>query len=225
MSVTHGTIEPYSKRTRSSICMWTTPWRPSTMRKMVGSRSRRHEVDDRHGAGVGDVLGLEHQRVGAVVARAGGRPRGGELPAPVLGPTQQGGERGTRVDPRGAPPVDRPALLDERHRLGVADQGVVLDPSAGMARPPGAGRWSTPRPHPQFRRAGQVGGAVSPRALPPVIAASRRPAGRARSVSRPVAARMATLGVSEPNRMRSACSTSTSRVRPTGSRDTGVRSR
>ena len=51
-----------------------------------------------------------------------------EQPAAVLGAAEQRGEAGARVEPGQAEPVDRARAGDERCRLQVADQRVVLDP-------------------------------------------------------------------------------------------------
>ena len=53
---------------------------------------------------------------------------GREQPASVVGLAEQRGEAGARVEPREAAPVDRPRPADERRRLQVAEQRVVLDP-------------------------------------------------------------------------------------------------
>jgi RNA polymerase sigma-70 factor (ECF subfamily) len=88
----------------------------------------RHRVDHLEHAAVGVEVGLQHQRVVAVAALdalhlAGGR----EQPAAVRRIAEQRGEAGGRVEPRQAQPVDRSVLADQRRRLRVADDGVVLD--------------------------------------------------------------------------------------------------
>src|SRR5690606_24251877 len=93
------------------------------------------------------VVGLQDQRPLAIAAGdAGGRVDGGDLPAPVLRPAEQGGEAGAGVEARPAEPVDGSVARDERRRLAVADQGVVLDarghavyaPSPAAAAAPGS---------------------------------------------------------------------------------------
>ena len=58
----------------------------------------------------------------------------GEQPAPVRLVAEQRGEAGGRVEARQAEPVDRAVVADERRRLGVADQRVVLDPQRHRVR-------------------------------------------------------------------------------------------
>ena len=91
--------------------------------------TRRHEVDRAHRSLVGLVDRLQDQRVVAVPARRpvnAGRRR--EQPAAVIGVAEQRREARTRVEAREAAPVDRPVAADERRRLQVADERVVLDP-------------------------------------------------------------------------------------------------
>jgi hypothetical protein len=88
----------------------------------------RHEVDRPHGALVGLEDRLEDQRVVPIppARPANGRVRG-EEPAAVVAPAQQGCEASARVEPGKAAPVDRPFAADERRRLQVSDECVVLD--------------------------------------------------------------------------------------------------
>jgi hypothetical protein len=51
-----------------------------------------------------------------------------ELPASVVRRSEQCGEARAGVEAGEAAPVDRPVDADERARLQVADEGVVLDP-------------------------------------------------------------------------------------------------
>ena len=89
----------------------------------------RHEVDHGHAA----RCRLEHrfQDQGLFLVGSGDGNDiflgGNQPPAIVLRP-QQGRESGPRVDPGGAPPVDRAVAVDQRNRSGVADDGVILDP-------------------------------------------------------------------------------------------------
>jgi len=91
-----------------------------------------HRVDQADDAGVGLPLGFEHQ--GALpVAPAGpaydavSEATRAQLPAAVALVAEQRGETGGRVETRQAEPVDRAVPGDERHRVGVADDGVILD--------------------------------------------------------------------------------------------------
>jgi len=93
-----------------------------------GLTARRHEVDERGGAIAGRELGLEDQRVVAIAPRD---PRlrvdGRDLPASVLGRAEQRGEAGAAVEARPAQPVDRAVAADQRRRLAVANERVILD--------------------------------------------------------------------------------------------------
>ena len=46
----------------------------------------------------------------------------------MLGLAEQRGEAGAGVEAREAAPVDRPVAADERRRLQIAEERVVLDP-------------------------------------------------------------------------------------------------
>ncbi len=94
-------------------------------RGVLGSHG--HEVDDGDGPRRRHVLGLEHERVLAIATGGRRLARRCDEPASVLGFAEQGGEGRARVDPRSAPPVDRATSLDQRHRVGVPDDRVVLD--------------------------------------------------------------------------------------------------
>ena len=74
----------------------------------------------------------------AVAARRrGDRPAGASSQRPCSGVAEQSREAGTRVEAREAAPVDRAARLDQRRRLKIADQRVVLDPPCvRQAAPP-----------------------------------------------------------------------------------------
>ena len=66
----------------------------------------------------------------------------------MLGRAEKRGEARTRVEAGEAEPVDRAAALDERRRLQVADQRVVLDPGHQrfpISRPSGGQRFCTAR--------------------------------------------------------------------------------
>ena len=54
----------------------------------------------------------------------------------MLGTAEQRREARAGVDPRDAPPVDRARVVDERHRLRVADDRVVLDARGHAMRQP-----------------------------------------------------------------------------------------
>ena len=91
--------------------------------------ARRHEVDQANRP-VGRVeLGLEDHR-GTPVPPPGvcDLRLGAERPVAVLRVAEQLCEARPRVETGEARPVDRPVSRDERGRLQVADQAVVLDP-------------------------------------------------------------------------------------------------
>ena len=77
---------------------------------------------------VGLPLGLEHERVRPVAPAGlpGIGPRRDD-PAAVVGVPEQRREAGAGVEARKARPVDRAVAPDERCRLQVADEAVVLD--------------------------------------------------------------------------------------------------
>lgn len=106
-----------------------------------GALARRHEVGDPDGAGDGFPDRLQDEGVATVTPAAARKTAGrGEPPAAVPRVPEEGGEAGGRVEPRGAPPVDRSVPADESGGLKVADEGVVLDaPSHVGNSNPGAG--------------------------------------------------------------------------------------
>ena len=59
--------------------------------------------------------------------RAPNVTRGREEPAPVFGRSEQRGEARARIDAWDAPPIDGSGTVDERNRLEIADDRVVLD--------------------------------------------------------------------------------------------------
>jgi len=89
----------------------------------------RHEVDRAHTAVRGLELGLEDERVVPVPARvvrdlAARRQR----PVAILGSAEERREARARIEAGKAAPVDRAAAVDERRRLEIPEQCVVLDP-------------------------------------------------------------------------------------------------
>ena len=94
--------------------------------------ARRHEVDHADAPAGELVHRLEDERVVAVAPRRPHRRSGRrEQPASVILGAEEGGEAGARVEAREATPVDGAVAADERHRLEVADQPVVLDQRHG----------------------------------------------------------------------------------------------
>ena len=95
----------------------------------IGLRlARRHEVDEPHGTVVGLQLGLQDERVAPVLAaRRAELARRLDRPVAVLCVAEQCGEERARVEARQAQPVDGAVTADERSRLEVADEPVVLD--------------------------------------------------------------------------------------------------
>ena len=92
------------------------------------ARPGRHEVDDPHRALRADPVRLEHQ--GAPGVPAPGAPaarRRGQRPPSRRIAAEERGERGGRVEPRQAQPVNRPGGAHQRGRVQVAEQGVILD--------------------------------------------------------------------------------------------------
>ena len=90
---------------------------------------RRHEVDQADRAVLGVELRLEDERVVPVgPARRRDRGCGGERPPTVLLVAEERREAGAGVEAREAEPVDAAVTRDERRRLEVADEAVVLDP-------------------------------------------------------------------------------------------------
>ena len=87
----------------------------------------RHEVDEPHGTVVRLQLGLEDERVASVLAaRRAELARRLDRPVAVLRVAEQRGEERARVEARQAQPVDGAVATDERSRLQVADEPVVL---------------------------------------------------------------------------------------------------
>ena len=91
-------------------------------------RARRHEVDQAHAAACRLDHRLEDQRVVPVAA---GHPLGlgsrREQPPPVLRRPEDRGEARPGIESRKAAPVDRSLPSDERRRLKVPEQCVVLN--------------------------------------------------------------------------------------------------
>ena len=92
---------------------------------------QRHAVDQAHRPAGGLELGLEDERVVTVTATDpadwASRRRWADAPEAVPGVAQQLGEAGRRVKARQAQPVHRTVPADQRSRVGVADDPVILD--------------------------------------------------------------------------------------------------
>ena len=87
-----------------------------------------HEVDDANASFLGVEFGFEHEAVAAVPAPYPARSGdGSQQPASVLRPAEKCGETGPRVESRQAEPIDGAVAADQRGRVAIADQGVVLD--------------------------------------------------------------------------------------------------
>ena len=87
-----------------------------------------HEINERYRAGGGLKLGLQDQRARAVTPLdRRDLPRGRDLPAAVLGCSQQRSKARRRVETGEAKPVDRAIPTHQRAGLAVPDQGIVLD--------------------------------------------------------------------------------------------------
>src|SRR5205085_8445125 len=82
-----------------------------------------------HGAVVRLEVSLEDERPGPIAARARADFAGrcNEPPPVDLVPEERREARG-RVEPRQAQPVDGTVAANERGRLHIADQPVILDP-------------------------------------------------------------------------------------------------
>src|SRR5204863_3896882 len=90
--------------------------------------ARRHAVDDLDDAVLGLELRLEDERRVAIAAPRPPHPAAWrDEPAPVLRRAEERGEAGSRVEARDAQPVDRAVAADQRGRLVVADERVVLE--------------------------------------------------------------------------------------------------
>src|SRR5215208_2956352 len=89
----------------------------------------RHTVDDAGGSVVGLELRLKHETSWPVPPRDARDPAGRrDQPPPVTLVAQQRGEAGPRIEAREAEPVDRAVAADQRGRVRVADERVLLDP-------------------------------------------------------------------------------------------------
>ena len=142
----------------SSISMVTLPRTPSTSRTTSGCCWRMGmQSITRTDPSVGHELGLEHERVAAVVAVGGHvRPLRGEPPRAVVLVPEQLGEAGRRVEAGQAQPVDRPVPADQGRGVEVADDAVILD---GERHAPMSSPEARPGVHsasePTHRRQGQ----------------------------------------------------------------------
>src|SRR5206468_5794997 len=99
-------------------------------REIGGRAAEGHEVDERDRAGGGLELGFEDQRAVAVAprdARIWIARR--DLPAAVLRGPEQRREARAGIEARPAEPVDRSIPPDERRRLAISNEGIVLDAS------------------------------------------------------------------------------------------------
>ena len=98
---------------------------PDETRSLV---ARRHQVDDPGGPA---CASRSPSRARAVAVGSAARPRdgprGGETPVAVRFVAEQGGEARGRVEAGQAQPVDRSVAADQRGRVRVADERVVLD--------------------------------------------------------------------------------------------------
>ena len=102
--------------------------------------ARRHEVEDTRDRTVVRLPDrLEDERVVEIAARARRRRRRREEPAAAVRAAEERGEAGPGVETREAQPVDRAAAVDERSRLQVAQECVILDARAHVSgsRSPG----------------------------------------------------------------------------------------
>ncbi len=90
--------------------------------------AQRHEIDEGDGALARFEARFEDQRAVAVAPRHA-RPAVPRCnpPASVVLAAQERGKAGVGIEARPAQPVDRAVASDQRGRLAVADQGVVLD--------------------------------------------------------------------------------------------------
>src|SRR6266702_1113363 len=90
--------------------------------------ARRHEVDQRDGAGLCLKARFEDEGIAEIAARRTGDVLGGRnQPAAVLARAEDGGKAGVGIEGRPAQPVDRAVAPDQRRGLAVTDQRVVLD--------------------------------------------------------------------------------------------------
>src|SRR4029453_2899075 len=93
-----------------------------------GLTADRHEVDESYGSLIGVEFGLQHHGVAAVPAArradwAGWR----DQPPTVFFGAKQSSEETPGVEPRYTQPVDRPIAANQRRRLRVADNRVILN--------------------------------------------------------------------------------------------------
>ena len=87
-----------------------------------------HEVDERHGALVAFELRFQNQRIRPVSPRdARVAVARGDAPVSMVLAAEQRGETSIGIEPRPAQPIDRTIAGDERGRLAVADQRIILD--------------------------------------------------------------------------------------------------
>src|SRR5215207_11559766 len=106
----------------------TRPRTPSTMRTTSMASPRIGKVDESYGSLIGIEFGFQHHGVAAVPAprRADWAGRCDQPPTVFLG-AKQSSEDGPRVEPRYTQPVDRPIAANQRRRLRIADNRVVLN--------------------------------------------------------------------------------------------------
>ena len=92
---------------------------------------RRHEVSYAHKS-LRSVPFLDQDQGPLLVMAPLGcsRPLGGEQPSAVVGSSQEGGKAGGRVEAGHAQPIERTVPAHQGGGMGVADQGIILDPLA-----------------------------------------------------------------------------------------------
>src|SRR5215471_2328720 len=111
--------------------------------------ARRHEVEHARDRAVLRLPGrLEHKGVVEIAAPARRGCRRREQPATAVGAAEERSEAGARVEAGEAEPVDGAAAVDERRRLQVTEQRVVLDAGGhrfSISRPSSGQRFRTAR--------------------------------------------------------------------------------
>ena len=129
---THGTADPYSKRSTSSLLIVTLPEMPRTSRTTCEVVSaERHEIGQLDRSSRGVETRDQDQRPVAVFARDPRRILGRETPTPVLAVPEQRGEAGAGIEAWPAQPINRTVATYQRSRDTVADEGIVLETNAG----------------------------------------------------------------------------------------------
>ena len=91
------------------------------------AKEDRHEIGDLHGPVAGPEAGDENIRIGHIGGNRIPITHGRNGKPPALLVVKQGAEYAGRINIRQAQPVNRTIQPDQRHRMQITDQAIVID--------------------------------------------------------------------------------------------------